>query len=65
MTKTYSTPLGSVFVITDNNTVRLMTEGQVYACYYCRPQEILCIDNAQDFEQVEQALEKALRSEIV
>lgn len=56
---------GTVYVITDNTTVRIMEAGQVIECYFCTEKELAQVEIATSIEEVRSAIKSALRSEIV
>lgn len=61
MTKIFDT----VYVVTDNTTVRIMEAGQVTECYFCTEKELAQVESATSIEEVRSAIKSALRSEIV
>ena len=56
---------GSVYVVTDNTTVRIIDAGLVTDCYFCTEKELAQVEIATSIEEVRSAIKSALRSEIV
>jgi hypothetical protein len=56
---------GSVYVVTDNTTVRIMEAGQVIECYFCTEKELAQVESATSIEEARSAINNALRSVIV